>query len=417
MSYDNRKVAHLLFYLKDSGRDVRRGYNFRIERHKGCTVALSFSKPIAVYPDKGGYVLLDTDSYSLGTSRHLEYIRQAIPCDVEDISFSWFNCNRECWEYDWDTYEKMFPRFMKKLEEKVGELCEGKEHQYVYSKERKQILHVLQNLRAMFSRFGRKRAVKAVDRKVAFINDPARIKAGQQHFAAARARERETREREDRERSIADEVWSFLKRSGDMRERLKRRAATLLERYPLVLLQDFANLAKYVKINGACDQMVGVMARAMNAELMQAWIEAHPLIGMDKACDLCFSTLSGRFVTSKHVNIGYDELQRCLNLWKRGRFAGCLVDKIYRVIRSNEFELVIGCHIFPREVVEQIYARYAGKTLEVIRKEEEELGICYRADVTAAIQIVTEEVAMAMVRDTEAAAALRKIGALQLEPA
>lgn len=259
--------------------------------------------------------------------------------------------------------------------------------------------------------------MQAVERKVAYINDPVRIKAGQRLCAAKKAAEREKRRVEQRERSIADEMRSFLQRSGDMRERMKQRMCLLQQRYPLWYLKDFSSAAKGVKVNGASDQMVSVVAKTLNATLKQAWAELHPVTGMDNACDLCFSIRSSTFVTSKHVNIGYDELQRCLKLWKRGRIVGAMVDGSYRVISSNGMALTIGCHTFPREVVEQIYARYAGKAMDVIRKEEKELDICYRADVTAAIQIVTEEVAKAMVKDPEAAAALRKLGVLQLEAA
>lgn len=418
MGKDAQGISHELFYLKDGNRESVECINMRIVRCKGCTVAYSYKTPIAVYPDEGGYVLLDSGHHSATTDRHQAYLRQAVPADVELISFDWRDCNDTCWRYCyWHSYKVLLRRFLTAMEKHVKEIGKWNPDAFVYAKDRNRILADLQALHRFFSKFDRMRAVQAVERKVAYINDPVRIKAAQKRCAAEKAEERETRKREDRERGIADEVRAFLKRSGDMRERLKRQACRLLERYPLYCLKLFSSVAKEVKVNGACEQMVGVMGKALDTALRATWSESHPLTGMDSACDLCFSAFSNTFLTSKSVNIGYDELQRCLKLWKRGRIVGTMVDGTYRVIGSNAEALTIGCHTFPREVVERIYSRYVGKALEEIRKEEESLVICYRADVTAAIQIVTEEVAKAMVKDPEAAAALRKLGVLQLEAA
>ena len=418
MGKDAQGISHQLFYLKDGNRESVECINMRIVRCKGCTVAYSYSTPIAVYPDEGGYVLLDSGHHSATTAKHQAYLRQAVPADVELISFDWRDCNDTCWLYCyWHSYKVLLKKFLTAMERHVRSIGKGNPNAYVYARDRYRILADLQALHRFFSMFEHKRAVQAVERKVAYINDPVRIKAGQQHFAAARARERETRKREERERGIADEVRAFLKRSGDMRERLKRQACRLLERYPLCCLKLFSSVARGVRVNGACDQMVGVAGNALDTVLRATWAESHPLTGMDSACDLCFSSLSGTFLTSKSVSICYDELQRCLKLWRRGRIVGTMVDGTYRVISSNNEALTIGCHTFPRDVVERIYARYAGKAMDEIRKEEENLVICYRADVAAAIQIVTEEVAKAMVKDPEAAAALRKLGVLQLEAA
>lgn len=418
MGKDAQGISHQLFYLKDGNQESVQCTNMRIERCKGYTVAYSYSTPIAVYPDEGGYVLLDSGHFSASTDRHQAYIRQAVPADVELISFDWYDCNDTCWRYCyWYSYKVVLKKFLTAMEKHVKEIGKWNPDAFVYARDRNRILADLQGLHRFFSMFDRKRAVQAVERKVAYINDPVRIKAGQKRCAAEKAKERETRKREDRERGIADEVRAFLKRSGDMRERLKRQACRLLEHYPLCCLKLFSSVARGVRVNGACDQMVGVVGNALDTALRATWTESHPLTGMDSACDLCFSSLSGTFLTSKSVSICYDELQRCLKLWKRGRIVGTMVDGTYRVVSSNNEALTIGCHTFPRDVVERIYDRYAGKAMDDIRKEEENLVICYRADVAAAIQIVTEEVAKAMVKDPEAAAALRKLGVLQLEAA
>ncbi len=418
MGKNAQGISHQLFYLKDGKQESVECINMRIERCKGYTVAYSYKTPIAVYPDEGGYVLIDSGHHSATTDRHQGYLRLAVAADVELISFDWRGCNDTCWLYCyWHSYKVLLRKFLTAMEKHVKEIGKWNPNAYLYAKDRKRILDDLQALHRFFSKFDRKRAVQAVEGKVAYINDPVRIKAGQKRCAAERAKARETRKLEARERGIADEVRAFLKRSGDMRERIKLRVGLLLERYPLCCLKLFSSAAKEVKVNGACEQMVAVVGKALDTTLRAMWNESHPPTGMDNACDLCFSSITNTFLTSKSVSIGYDELQRCLKLWKRGRIVGTMVDGTYRVIGSNSEALTIGCHTFPREVVERIYARYAGKAMEEIRKEEESLVICYRADVASAIQIVTEEIARAMVKDPEAAAALRKLGVLQLEAA
>lgn len=270
MSYDNKKVAHELFYMKESRRDSFQGSNMRIERANGYTVAYSYFTPIAVYPDKGGYVLLDSYWYSSSTSKHQAYIRQAIPADVEPIAFSWLGCNRKCWAYYRSRpYNTLLKEFLDAVEQRLDPLAKDCPNSYVYARERNAFLAELQALHRFFSRFGRKRAVRSVERKMAYINDPKRIKAGQQHCAAERAERRRKVMEQQREQRLADGVAAFFRRREDVRSALKERVEHLMNAYPLEMLKDFHKIAGSTVVLPVGRTLVNKVSNVMNGLLQK----------------------------------------------------------------------------------------------------------------------------------------------------
>lgn len=412
MGYDNRAIAHQLFYLKDGKRDSVHSPNLRIERGMGCTVAYSYSTPIAVYPDEGGYVLLDSGYFSKTTAKHQAYLRQAIPADVELISFDWRDCNDKCWRYCcWYPYKVQLKRFLTAMEKHVREIGKNAPTDYVYSKDRNRILADLQGLHRFFSKFDRIRAVQAVERKVAYINDPVRIKAGQKRCAAEKAEERRKQREQQRERRLTDCLGDFFRRHNEITPAFAERARRMVEQFPLVLLKDFHRYAHATSAPGPDGIVRERVANTAFGLIKKAWQERCG-IDFGKSCDIWLARDGDAtaFVTTMHVHVGYGEVQRCLKLWKRGRIVGAMVDGKYNAVRSTDRELVIGCHTFPRKVVEAIYGRYAGKAEEVILKEQETVCGQFVHDALALVSDFECEVLEAMKADPATTADLDRLG-------
>ncbi|MBR5594074.1 MAG: hypothetical protein IKW46_08380 [Bacteroidaceae bacterium] len=94
------------------------------------------------------------------------------------------------------------------------------------------------------------------------------------------------------------------------------------------------------------------------------WIDQHrDTESNELTCDLWWQK-DGTFRTTKGVVIRYQELQRCLKLWKARQLIGETVDNRYHVLRNDESVLIIGCHCFLQETVQRIWERYAEKSQE-----------------------------------------------------
>ena len=412
MGKDAQGISHELFYLKDGNQESVQCINMRIERCKGYTVAYSYSTPIAVYPDEGGYVLLDSGHFSASTDRHQAYIRQAVPADVELISFDWYDCNDTCWRYCyWYSYKVVLKKFLTAMEKHVREIGKWNPDAFVYARDRNRILADLQALHRFFSMFDRKRAVQAVERKVAYINDPVRIKAGQKRCAAEKAEERRKQREQQRERSLTNCVTDFFRRHGEITPVFAERARRMVEQFPLVLLKDFQRYAHATSAPGPDGIVRERVANTAFSLIKKAWQERCG-IDFGKSCDIWLARDGDTtaFVTTMHVHVGYGEVQRCLKLWKRGRIVGAMVDGKYNAVRNTDSELVIGCHTFPRKVVEAIYARYAGKTEEVILKVQETMCRQFVHDTLTLVADFECEVLEAMKADPATTADLDRLG-------
>lgn len=149
MCRKSNSIAHDLFYLQDAERERQAPHGrFSIHRGKDFSVAYSYSTPIAVYPDKGGFVLLDSSHFSNTTSKHQCSIRQAIPYHVQRVECDWLGKNDIWYAPRYDTFETQFRKFTRDVAK--GILNIGKsDSDYAYSRKRNETLNRLNGLRKL----------------------------------------------------------------------------------------------------------------------------------------------------------------------------------------------------------------------------------------------------------------------------
>lgn len=385
MSNNNRSVAHELFYLKDSSREEIHGSNMYVCRGKDCTVAYSYSTPIAVFPDKGGFVLMDGHSFSATTAKHQSYLRGAVPANVLCIVCDWQGEN-DTWRHAWHyPFQERLGHFLDRLERKVAQLVINPDD-YILACTRRRETERLEALRVLFTEMGRKRAAYNVARKQARLNNPERIRKGRKRRAVMQAGVRKVKERHRREQSLSCKLTQHLKTHPEDREYLMRYADTLVARYPAVYLQRFRQQCRRVGSRVMDPSVLDAVAAKLAKCLDESWDRLNPARSLGCICDLeLLDEAKGRFVTTKGVSISHRELQRCLHLWKAGKLVGDRVEDRYSVVDSTPDELVIGCHWFPQCVVHRIFERYAGKDMATIADEERQMKAGYAGDVSKSL--------------------------------
>lgn len=406
MSRSNSALAHELFYMKHGSKTELSGSNFYIRRGLDYTVAYSYSTPIAVYPDHGGFVLMDAYNHSSATSKHQSYLRQAIPANTRCISFEWLGCNSEWQYYTLTSFKELQARFVKRLEQKLATMATN-EDDYAYSQDRIRILNTLQGLHHAFAFFGKKRPQKLIEKKERFIKDPERIKQAQKKHAAARAEARERKRKEDHARQVSSTLRTFLNTHGEVMEYMKQALLPLLASYPVFCLRKL----NYLCFQAADKRVPAAVLRAvvprLEGMLDELWKSSHDGVSLWHVCDLHhLETKPGYYITTKSVTISHAELQRCLRLWSLGQLLGEKVENSYPVLHNNENELVIGCHTFRRETVRQIHDRYYNKDIDQITEEDKTLFLNYRLAVAALLADCTTYVLDALKQDEAAAAIL-----------
>lgn len=406
MSMSNCAVAHELFYMRHSTKTERSGSNFHIRRGLDYTVAYSFSTPIAVYPDKGGFVLMDAYCFSATTSKHQCYLKQAVPANVRCITFEWLGCNSE-WQYcSLTPFKEVLATFIKRIERKLTALVTDKDD-YAYAKDRQLILETMQRLQHAFEFFGRKRILKVIEKKVSFINNPERIKKAQQKHAAERAEAKRKREKAAHEQRVSSTLRKFLQQHEGITRSMQQRLSMFADTYPVFCLRQFRNYCLQAGYQTTAENIAKAVINKLETELDTLWKLRHNGFPLRNACDLKYmESKPGHYVTTQSVVISHSELQRCLRLRRLGRLMGNKVEDRYPVLHNNDDELTIGCHHFPQEVVQRIDERYFGKEPEQVAEEEKQRILDYRIAVGLLLAGCICQVQEALRQDETAAALL-----------
>ncbi len=369
MCQKSNSIAHDLFYPQDAERERQAPHGrFSIHRGKDFSVAYSYSTPIAVYPDKGGFVLLDSSHFSNTTSKHQCSIRQAIPYNVQRVECDWLGKNDIWYAPRYDTFETQFRKFTRDVAK--GILNIGKsDSDYAYSRKRNETLNRLNGLRKLAEVSSiRNTIISRVEKRVAAITSPKRIESAQKRAVRQRADER----KRIRKRQKEDELRITLNRLFETNEVIEQAvtdaAEQMLRRFPYHQWRWLPNALQTPR-SEEVKQMQAFTQSAVRDAAAGLWRHKYGHPATTEDCDIRWHS-DGLFRTTKGVAIRYAELQRCLELWKSRRFLGEVVDNRFHVLRNDEEVLIIGCHCFRQETVQQIWERYARKTPKTIAHEE-----------------------------------------------
>ncbi|MBQ3143434.1 MAG: hypothetical protein IJB89_02860 [Akkermansia sp.] len=371
MCKKSNTIAHDLFYAQDSERERQTpGGRFSIRRGKDFTVAYSYSTPIAVYPDSGGFVLLDSSRFSNTTSGHQSSVRRAIPYNVNRIECDWLGQNDIWRPYFGNCFTDYFKKFIRNVVKGIS-LIGRADSDYAYSRKRNETLERLNRLRQLARLRGTpKSLISHLDRRTAAVSDPKRIKAAQKRVVNRKKEEEKRKRRIREENTLHNNLRNLLSSNPDIQKAIDKAAATLLQR---ISYSEWVRLpALSLKPSGGVSTQIRqwVYNNVAGAS-HKLWItQCRSSDSNDQTCDLWWQK-DGTFRTSKGVSIHSAELQRCLKLWKSHRLVGEMVDDRYHVLRNDESVLIIGCHCFHQETVHRIWERYAEKSQEQIAREEE----------------------------------------------
>ena len=364
-------IAHDLFYAQDGQRERHTpGGRFSIRRGKDFTVAYSYSTPIAVCPDIGYFVLLDSTWFSSTTSGHQSSVRRAIPYNVNRIECDWLGQNDIWRPYSSDRFADCFKKFIRNVVKEIPIIGKS-DSDYAYSRNRNVTLERLTRLRQLAQLRGTpKSLLSLLDKRTAAVSDPDRILAAQKR-AVNRKKEEEKRTRRIREENtLRNNLKNLVRTNSDVQEAIEKVAETLQERIPYPEWEKLPEISLR-RSSGASKQLQRWVCSYVASAAHKLWFNQNRSIdNTDRACDLWWQK-NGTFRTTKGVVIHYQELQRCLKLWKNRRLIGEMVDDRYHVLRNDESVLIIGCHCFLQETVHRIWERYADKSQEQIAREEE----------------------------------------------
>ena len=371
MCQRSNTIAHDLFYAQDSERERQTpGGRFSIRRGKDFTVAYSYSTPIAVYPDAGGFVLLDSTWFSSTTSGHQSSVRHAIPYNVNRIECDWLGQNEVWRPYSGLRFADCFKVFIRNVVKGIAMIGKA-DSDYAYSRNRNETLEKLNRLRLLAQLHGTpKSLLSRLDKRSAAVSDSKRILAAQKRAVNRRkAEEKQTKQRRE-ENTLLNNLRNLLRTNPGVQAAIDKAAETLLQRLPYpewdrvpaLSLKPYGGISKQIQ-QWVSNHVAGAGYKLWSTQLRNT---EHNYL----TCDLWWQK-DGTFRTSKGVVIRYQELQRCLKLWKARRLVGETVDNRYHVLRNDESELIIGCHCFLQETVHRIWERYAEKSQEQIAREEE----------------------------------------------
>lgn len=371
MCKKSNTIAHDLFYAQDSQRERQTpGGRFSIRRGKDFTVAYSYSTPIAVYPDAGGFVLLDSTWFSSTTSGHQSSVRQAIPYNVNRIECDWLGQNDIWRPYFGNCFTDYFKKFIRNVVKGIS-LIGRADSDYAYSRKRNETLERLNRLRQLAQLHGTpKSLLRRLDKRSAAVSDPKRILAAQKRAVNRRkSEEKQTKQRRE-ENTLRNNLRNLLRSNPSVQATIDKAAETILQRLPYPEWDRLPALSLRPS-GGVSKQIQRWVSNHVAGAGYKLWMEQHRgADNNDLTCDLWWQQ-DDIFRTSKGVVIRYTELQRCLKLWKTRRLVGEMVDDRYHVLRNDESVLIIGCHCFHQETVHRIWERYAEKSQEQIAREEE----------------------------------------------
>ena len=371
MCQRSNTIAHDLFYAQDIERERQTpGGRFSIRRGKDFTVAYSYSTPIAVYPDAGGFVLLDSTWFSSTTSGHQSSVRHAIPYNVNRIECDWLGQNEVWRPYSGLRFADCFKVFIRNVVKGIAMIGKA-DSDYAYSRNRNETLEKLNRLRLLAQLHGTpKSLLRRLDKRSAAVSDPKRILAAQKRAVNRRkAEEKQTKQRRE-ENTLLNNLRNLLRTNPGVQAAIDKAAETLLQRLPYpewdrvpaLSLKPSGGISKQIQ-QWVSNHVAGAGYKIWSTQCRGTERNEH-------MCDLWWQK-DGTFRTTKGVVIRYQELQRCLKLWKARRLVGETVDNRYHVLRNDESVLIIGCHCFLQETVHRIWERYAEKSQEQIAREEE----------------------------------------------
>ena len=333
-------------------------------------MAYSYSTPIAVCPDIGYFVLLDSTWFSNTTSGHQSSVRRAIPYNVNRIECDWLGQNDIWRPYSSDRFADCFKKFIRNVVKEIPIIGKS-DSDYAYSRKRNETLERLTRLRQLAQLRGTpKSLLSLLDKRTAAVSDPERILAAQKR-AVNRKKEEEKRTRRIREENtLRNNLKNLVRTNSDVQEAIEKVAETLQERIPYPEWEKLPEISLR-RSSGASKQLQRWVYSYVASAAHKLWFNQNRSAdNTDRACDLWWQK-NGTFRTTKGVVIHYQELQRCLKLWKNRRLIGEMVDDRYHVLRNDESVLIIGCHCFLQETVHRIWERYADKSQEQIAREEE----------------------------------------------
>ena len=241
---------------------------------------------------------------------------------------------------------------------------------YAYSRNRNETLERLNRLRTLSQLHGTpKSLLTRLDKRLAVVSDQKRILAAQKRAVNRRKAEEKRTRLFREENSLFNNLRNLLRTTPSVRAAIDKAAEALLQRLPYpewdrqqaLSLRPSVGVSKQIQ-QWVCNNVAGAGYKLWSAQYRDT--ESSEL-----TCDLWWQK-DGTFRTTKGVVIRYQELQRCLKLWKARRLIGETVDNRYHVLRNDESVLIIGCHCFLQETVQRIWERYAEKSQEQIAHEE-----------------------------------------------
>lgn len=362
-------IAHDLFYQQDARRERKSpGGRFSIHRGKDYTVAYSYQTPIAVYPDFGDFVLLDDTWFSSTTRGHQSGIRQAVPYNVRCIECAWLGMNDVWYSPYAGVFKTQFKKFIRDIGQQISAIGKS-DSDYAYSRERKETLNRLNGLRPLAEVGGMtKTLLLKIDRRIAAISDVKRIQHAQKRAAKQRADEKKRVQKIRQANQLGFCLNILFQTNEAVKQAVTHAAEQMLQRFPYPQWKGLPDALQQPQ-REETRQMLAFTRNAVKNAAESLWQLKHDPQHFTEYCDIRWHK-DGLFRTTKGVNIHYEELQRCLALWRRRRLLGEMVANRYQVLRNDNEILIIGCHRFLPETVQRIWERYAGKPLNEIIKEE-----------------------------------------------
>lgn len=364
-------IAHDLFYPQDAQRE-RQSPKGRFSIHRGhdFTVAYSYTTPIAVYPDDGDFVLLDAKRFSNTTSGHQLSVRRAVPYNVRCVECDWLGIN-DIWKNPrYDDFHVQFKRFVRDIGQRITTIGKS-DGDYAYSRERNETLERLKGLCRLAEVSHMKQTlISKLEKRIAAVTDAKRIQRAQRRVFKQREAEKKQLEKNRQATQLRSTLYRLFLTNDTVQRAVTNAAEQMLQRFPY---------HQWKWLPKALQEPKGEQAKQLMVYTQSAITKAAEGLWRDKYgkpvsiddCDVRWCS-DGLFRTTKGVAIAYAELQRCLGLWKSGWFLGEVVDNRFHVLRNDAEVLIIGCHCFRQETVQQIWERYAGKSPKTINYEENE---------------------------------------------
>ncbi len=369
MCQQSNTIAHDLFYPLDAANERQSpGGRFSIHRGKDFSVAYSYRTPIAVYPDNGSFVLLDSAYFSNTTTKHQSSIRQAVPYNVQRIECDWLGKNDLWYSPHHDTFQTQFRKFIRDVAAGIPNIGKS-DSDFAYARKRTETLNRLNGLRKLAEvSHIRKTIIARVDKRVAAITAPKRIEAAQKRAVKQRTDARKRIQQRRQEDKLHIELNRLFETNETVEKAVSDAAETLLNRFPFHQWKWLPEGLKEPHVQPA-RQIYRFTRSAVRDVAAHLWKHKYGQPTITDDCDIRWHS-DGLFHTTKGVAIRYAELQRCLELWKNRQFLGELVDNRFRVLRNDEEVLIIGCHCFHQKTVQSIWNRYAHKSPKTIAQEE-----------------------------------------------